>query len=145
MNNLIHWDPFRELNRLSNALGSGRTELARSEGREWAPAVDISEDDESFIITADLPDVSKEDVNVSVQHGCLTLSGERKLEKQEEDKEKKYHRIERSYGSYTRSFSLPKNVDAAAVKANFQNGVLNIILPKVAAEEGPDKIQVEID
>ncbi|MDF1812509.1 MAG: Hsp20/alpha crystallin family protein [Verrucomicrobiales bacterium] len=145
MNSLTHWDPFKELNRLSTILGSGKPALAQAEHREWAPAVDISEDDESFIIKADLPDVDKDDVNVTVQNGYLTLSGERRMEKEEEDKKKKYHRIERSYGSYTRSFALPENVDGGAVKAKFKDGVLHIVLPKVAPEESHSKVEIEID
>ena len=86
MSNLISWDPFKELNRLSSILGNPKSELAKAEHREWAPAVDISEDDEAFIITADLPDVKKEDVRVTVENGHVTLSGERRFEKEEEDK-----------------------------------------------------------
>ena len=137
MSSLTTWDPFKELSRLSSMLGH-RGELSKTDHREWAPAVDISEDDDAFNISADLPDVKKEDVNVSVENGYLTLSGERRFEKEEEDKKKKYHRIERSYGSYTRSFALPENVDETAVKAEFKNGVLNIVLPKQEIEERSD-------
>lgn len=142
MNHLTSWDPFKELNRL---LEGGSTELAKSQGREWAPAVDIVEDDESFTITADFPDVKKEDVKVSVEKGVLTLSGERHLETEEEDKKKKYHRIERKYGSYVRSFALPDNVDGSAVKAEFKEGVLRINLPKVSPEEGGNKVEIEVN
>lgn len=142
MNHLTSWDPFKELNRL---LEGGSTELANSQGREWAPAVDIVEDDETFTITADFPDVKKEDVKVSVEKGVLTLSGERHLETEEEDKKKKYHRIERKYGSYVRSFALPDNVDGSSVKAEFKEGVLRINLPKVSEEEAGNKVEIEVN
>ena len=145
MSNLITWDPFKELSRLSTILGNGESELAKSENREWAPAVDIVEDETSFMITADLPDVKKEDVKVIVQNGHLTISGERKFEKEEEDKKKKYHRIERRYGSYTRSFALPDVVDGTAVKAEFKEGVLNVTLPKITTEDAPGHVEVEIE
>ena len=145
MSNLISWDPFKELHRLSTILGHGKGELDKAEHREWAPAVDIDEDDDAFRITADLPDVKKEDVNVAVQNGYLTLSGERRFERDEEDKKKKYHRIERSYGAYTRSFALPDNVDGSAVKAEFKEGVLRVTLPKVDVEDDPGKIEIEVE
>ena len=147
MNSLTTWDPFKELNRLSNIFGGlhPRTELDNATGNGWTPAVDIVEDDTSFTISADLPEVKKDDVNVAVENGYLTLSGERKFEKEEEDKKKKYHRIERSYGSYTRSFALPDNVDGTAVKAEFKEGVLKVILPKVEHEDKPGKVEIAID
>ena len=146
MSNLISWDPFKELNRLSTVLGATPTsELAKAEHREWAPAVDISEDDEAFTITADLPDVKKEDVKVTVENGHVTLSGERRFEKEEEDKKKKYHRIERSYGSYFRSFALPENVNGEAVEAKFKKGVLKVKLPKVVTQEGEGKVRIKVE
>ena len=134
---LANWHPFQELNELQNRLSTlfGRrssSELAESGWTaDWAPAVDIAEDDQEFLITADLPDVKKEDVKVTCEDGLLTISGERKHESEEKDKKKKYHRIERSYGSYTRSFRVPSEVDQKAVKARFDNGVLKVHLPKV--------------
>jgi len=142
MNKLTTWDPFKELSKLSSLLSSPI--LEKAELREWAPAVDISEDEKSFIIKADLPEVKKEDIKVTVEHGYLTLSGERKFEKEEEDKKKKYHRIERSYGSYTRSFALPSNVDGSAVKADFKDGVLQVILPKIKPDKGSGKVEVTV-
>ena len=114
MNALIRWDPFREMDDLHNrltkffglALARGTTggqELMTV--AEWATSVDISEDDKEWLLKADLPEVKKEDVKVSVENGVLTVTGERKFEKEEKDK--KYHRIERSYGNFLRSFTLP--------------------------------------
>ena len=145
MSSLITWDPFKELSRLSTILGNDREELAKSGNQEWAPAVDIAEDEKSFTITADLPDVKKDDVKVTIQNGHLTISGERKFEKEEEDKKKKYHRIERCYGAYTRSFALPENVDGTAIKAEFKDGVLHVTLPKIASEVAPGQVEVEIE
>jgi len=143
------WDPFRELgqiqNRIANLLTSSETgsRLTPPEA-DWAPAVDIAEDDHSYTITADLPDVKKEDVSVKVEEGILILSGKRETEIEEEDKEKKYHRVERSYGSYLRRFELPDTVDAEAVAAKFREGVLTISLPKVPAVE-PKQVEVTVD
>jgi len=95
---------------------------------EWSPPVDIVEDDKEYVIKAELPEVKKEDVKVSVENGLLAISGERKLEKEEKDK--KYHRVERAYGYFARSFSLPDAVDADQVKADFKDGMLTIHVPK---------------
>lgn len=95
---------------------------------DWSPRVDISETDKEYLVRAELPDVAKEDMHLSVDNGVLTIRGEKKQEK--EEKGKKFHRIERHYGSFSRSFTLPDNVDAAAIKAAFKDGVLNVTLPK---------------
>jgi len=112
---------------------------------EWAPAVDLAEDDENYTIPADLPDVKKEDMKLSVENGYLTLSGERRHESEDKDSKKKYHRIERSYGSYQRRFALPENVDANKISANFEDGVLEVTIPKIAEKEEKGKIDVPID
>ena len=147
MNSLINWDPFRELTDFASLLRSPgvKSELARAGTGDWAPAVDIAEDDESYIISADLPEVKKEDVNVSVENGYLTISGERRHESEDEDSNKKFHRVERSYGSYMRRFGVPDHVDAENIKASFQDGVLQVTLPKIEIEEKPGKIDVDID
>ena len=148
MNRLINWDPFKEMNQISNLL---RHSSARGGGSpletvgDWAPAVDISEDETGFTITADLPDVSRDDVKVSVENGSLTISGERRHESEDEDTGKKFHRIERSYGSYSRSFAVPDNVDSGNITASFRDGVLNVTLPKVELEDRPGKIDVNVD
>ena len=135
MNTLTRWEPFKELedlqNRLSNLFGrrtcsphgeSGGITLA-----EWAPLVDITEDDKEWVVKADLPEVKKEDVKVTVENGVLTITGERKFEKEEKDK--KYHRIERSYGNFLRSFTLPDAADELE-GPEFKDGVLKVRLPK---------------
>lgn len=111
-------------------------------GSDWAPRVDIAETDTSFEIKAEIPEVKKDDVHVSVDNGVLTLRGERKQEKEEQDK--KFHRVERFYGSFSRSFTLPENVDADAIKASFKDGVLTVELPKTQASK-PAAIAVRID
>lgn len=95
---------------------------------DWAPRVDVKETPEEFLIFAELPGVRKEDVKVTVKDGVLSLKGERKMEK--EEKNTKYHRVERHYGSFMRSFSVPEGVDETKVLADYKEGVLNVHLPK---------------
>jgi HSP20 family protein len=150
MNALSRWDPFRELedmqHRLSSVLGR-QTQRSQEGGREsmtvaeWAPLVDISEDDNEYLIKADLPEVKKEELKITVENGVLVLSGERKLEK--EEKGRKYHRIERAYGSFGRSFSLPDNADAEKVNAEFKDGVLKLHIAKSEAAR-PKQIEVKV-
>ena len=136
--NLVKWDPFVELEDVSKHLNrifnkfpahteSSRELLAMA---DWAPNVDITETDTAYLIKGEIPGVNKEDVKVNIEEGMLIMSGERKQEK--EEKGKKFHRIERSYGSFMRSFRLPDNVDESAVKAEFKDGMLNVTLPKSA-------------
>lgn len=144
---LTKWDPFRELedmfSRRTRALSwPGRGDQGLAAAGDWAPRVDIAETDTEFTIKAEIPDVNKEDVKVSIENGTLTLSGERKQEK--EEKNKKYHRIERFYGSFARSFSLPDNVDATKINAAFKDGILNLKIPKIA-EAKPKAIDVKIN
>src|SRR5207253_7631815 len=145
INTLTRWEPMELAdveNRLSRFFGR------RTNGREreditiadWEPLADITEDDKEYIIKAELPDVKKEDVKVTVENGVLTISGERKFEK--EEKKKKYHRIERAYGTFVRTFSLPDVADAGKVKAEFKNGVLTVHMPK--SEKAKAK-QVEVN
>lgn len=126
---ITRFDPFKELEEMSARLnrffapkkrnGDGGESLTIT---QWAPAVDVSETDKEFIIKAELPEVKKEDVKVSVEDGVLTIQGERKMEK--EEKGKKYHRIERSYGNFVRSFTLPKDADENKITAEFKDGLL---------------------
>ncbi len=149
MNTLVRWNPFRELedaqNRLStlfnrtSAPGNGHEESLTV--AEWSPLVDITEDDKEYAIKAELPDVKKEDVHVNVENGVLSISGERKFEK--EEKGKKYHRVERAYGSYYRSFSVPDDADAGKVNAEFKDGLLRVHLPK-GEKAKPKQIEVKI-
>jgi HSP20 family protein len=128
------WDPFRELSEFQNRLGSWFGRSPAQKGQEsgtisqWSPAVDIIEDDKEFLIKAELPDVKKDDVHVTVENGVITISGERKFES--EVKHKRYHRVERSYGNFTRSFSLPDGSDSSKVRAEFKDGVLQVHLQK---------------
>lgn len=143
---LVKWDPWREIedmfDRYTRAVDRPLSrELAISEGG-WAPRVDIAETDKEFLIKAELPEIRKEDVKVEVNNGVLTLRGERKQEK--EEKGKKFHRIERSYGSFTRSFTLPENVDQSRIKASFKDGMLNIQLQKTEAKQ-PRAIEVKVE
>jgi HSP20 family protein len=108
---------------------------------DWTPSVDISETDGEYQIKAEIPDVKKEDVKVTLEDGVLTIQGERKHEK--EEKGKKYHRIERSYGSFVRTFSLPDVIDEEKVKAEFKEGVLNLSLPK-SEKAKPKAIDVKV-
>ena len=146
---LVRWDPFRELEEVSDRLNRmfARPAAARTNGKEtmivadWAPSVDISETDGEYQIKAEIPDVKKEDVKVTLEDGVLTIQGERKHEK--EEKGKKFHRIERSYGSFVRTFSLPDVIDEEKVKAEFKDGVLNLHLPK-SEKAKPKAIEVKV-
>lgn len=146
---LVRWDPFRELEEMSDRLNRmiSRPASPRTNGKEtmvvadWTPSVDISETDGEYLIKAEIPDVKKEDVKVTLEDGVLTIQGERKHES--EEKGKKYHRVERSYGSFVRSFSLPDLVDEEKVKADFKDGVLNLQLPK-SEKAKPKAIEVKV-
>jgi HSP20 family protein len=135
---------------LRHGLGSllGRSPAQRPEGQEelmaaaeWAPLVDISEDDKEYLIEAELPEVNKEDVKVTAEDGRLTILGERKFEK--EEKNRKYHRVERAYGSFGRSFSLPVDASPAKVSAEFKDGVLTVHLAKDEKAK-PQHIEVKV-
>ncbi len=112
----------------------------RTEAASLTPAVDVMEEKDKYLITADLPGLKQEDINVEVDDNILKISGERKEEK--EEKEKKYHYVERSYGSFARSFTLLRNADAEKIKANYKNGELKLEVPKTE-EAKPKKISVE--
>jgi len=147
--NLVKWDPLRELEDVSNRLNRifGRLPARAERGREmlavadWSPSADITETDTAYLIKAEIPGVKKEDVKVSVQHGMLTMQGERKMEK--EEKGKKFHRVERSYGSFVRSFRVPADADENSVKAEFKDGMLNITLTK-SAKTKPEAVNVTV-
>lgn len=132
--NLTRFDPYRELtslqDRLNRALGStfGRSEREDETLAAWAPPVDITEEKDRILITAELPGFKNDEISIQTENGMLTLSGERRLEKESGDKA--YHRIERSYGRFVRSFSLPNNVDREKIQARFTDGLLQIELPK---------------
>ena len=129
---LKRWDPWTELEtmnrQLSRLLGDDHSLTFDDASGQWAPRVDIRETDEALLVQAELPGIDKKDVKLEVRDGVLTLSGERRYEK--DVKEENVHRIERSYGSFARSFSLPTNVDAEKVEAHMKDGVLEVRLPK---------------
>ena len=130
--NLMRWDPFREVaslqDRLNRAFG-GRTERDDEMSlAAWAPPVDIAEEKDRILITAELPGFKENEIEIQTENGMLTLRGERRFEKEADGKN--YHRVERSYGQFVRSFSLPNNVDRERIKATFKNGLLEVELPK---------------
>jgi HSP20 family protein len=126
----LTWDPFR------SDLVPSAEELS---SRTWLPPVDVRETGEAYVISAELPGLTRKDIQITFENGVLRLAGERKLEK-DEDKDN-YHRIERAYGSFSRSFTLGSGVDADRVTATFQDGVLTITVPK-AEETKPRKIDI---
>lgn len=150
MNALKRWNERKVAEAWQHALGSlvNRPSNPWPEGQEeplavaeWAPLVDISEDDQEYVIKAELPAVNKDDVKVTAEEGTLTIMGERKFEK--EEKGKKYHRVERAYGSFGRSFSLPDDASPAKVTAEFKDGVLTVHLTKTAKAR-PQQIEVKV-
>ena len=146
MTMLTRWDPFRELNLLQDRMNRlfqdygprGEQELTAG---NFAPPVDIYEDEHNITVKAELPGIDPKDVDVRVENNTLTIKGERKFEK--EEKEENFHRIERRYGSFVRSFTLPNTVDTDNVKAEYENGVLKIQLAK-RAEAKPKQIKVNV-
>ena len=146
---LTRWNPFKELEDMEKRLSGylGRPVVRTESGKEamtvaeWSPRVDITEDDKEYVIKADLPDVKKEDIKLTVLDNVMSISGERKYEK--EEKGKKYHRVERSYGSFMRSFTVPDDADASKVSAEYKDGVLNAHLPK-SEKPKPKSIEVKV-
>jgi HSP20 family protein len=150
MNTLTRWNQLRQLEALQHGLGSlfSRSPAQWPEGQEepmavaeWAPLVDISEDDKEYRIKVELAEVKKEDVKVTAEEGTLTIMGERKFEN--EEKGRKYHRVERAYGSFGRSFSLPDDASPAKVSAEFKDGVLTVHLVKDEKAK-PQHIEVKV-
>lgn len=147
---LIRWRPTRdlvgirdEMNRLFDSFFTGwperRKDLLAS---EWAPSIDVAETDEEIVVTAELPGVKQDEVDITITDDVLTLKGEKKEEK--EVKEKNYHRVERSYGSFQRSISLPTGVKSDEAKAAYKDGVLHITVPK-AEEAKPKQIKIDVE
>ncbi len=132
-------DPINSLRLFEDAVTRLMSEPRTS--RPWSPAVDIVETENELVLKADLPDVKLEDIDVRVENQTLSIKGERKLEKDFADKG--YHRIERSYGSFMRSFAVPNSVDTEKVSADYKNGVLTIALPKKEAAK-PKQVKVEV-
>jgi HSP20 family protein len=143
---IIRWDPFRDMVTLRERMNKLFEDMAASRGEEkdlttssWAPAVDIYETENEVVLTAEIPGIEEKDVEIKVEDNTLTLRGERKFEK--ETKEENYHRIERAYGSFFRSFTLPNYVDQDKIEAEHENGILKIRMPK-RAELKPRKVKI---
>ena len=156
MNTLVRWDPFRTRwnplkdredldRRLASVLGTHET--PDHGGKEaltvaqWSPLVDITEDDKEYLIKAELPEMKKEDVRLTVENEVLAISGERTFEK--EEKGEKYHRVERAYGSFVRRFSLPEDADGSKVTADFKDGMLQVHLQK-SQKAKPKAIEITV-
>ena len=145
------WNPFTEFENLQTQMrslfaltGNGGADLLSGGDNfaDWSPAVDVSEDDKEYTITADLPNVDKDNVKVTENDGLLTISGERRRD--QEEHKKTWHRVERSYGKYVRSFQLPEEVDHNKIDAIFKDGVLKISLPKSGEKKKKELAGVEI-
>jgi HSP20 family protein len=145
--NMVRWDPFRELetfssrlNRFFNQAAPGTSDDAAAFA-DWSPAIDFEESDREYLVKADVPDVQKDDIKVNVEDGVLSVEGERRQTKEETTK--KFHRIERAYGSFVRRLVLPSDVDQQNVSAELTNGVLRIRLPKSDSAK-PRSVQVKV-
>ena len=145
---VIKWEPFRDVDDVFNRFVAETLRrwpnAAAGEGRaacDWAPAADVSETEGEYLIKADLPEVRKEDVSITVQDGVLTLSGERRQEKREDSE--KLHRVERAFGSFARRFALPENADEQGIRAESRDGVILIHIPKQAVVQ-PQPRQITI-
>jgi HSP20 family protein len=145
--NVIRWDPFSDVNTMFDRMLSGRCwprVALEGDGKElqWSPSADISETDKEYVIRAELPAVKKEDVQVTLDNGIISIKGERKQQK--EDKNEKFHRVESVYGSFERSFTVPDNVNSDAIKCESKDGVLTVHIPKTAAsKQKPKQIAVQ--
>lgn len=143
--NITRWEPFREFEDMFRQYPSFFSRsMRRFEGDEasWRPLADISETDAEYVIKAELPEVKKEDVKVTFDHGVLTIAGERRQEKRQNDENE--IRVESFYGSFSRSFSLPDNVDAKAIRAESKDGVLRVRIPKTTPAQPEKAIAIEI-
>jgi HSP20 family protein len=147
---LVRWDPFREFTQIQDRLNRVFTDAYGRQGSDegfltsgaWVPPVDIYQNgDTELVLKAELPDMVREDIDVTVDNGTLTIKGEKKFAG--EPKEEQFHRIERRYGVFSRSFSLPQTVDATKVSAEYKNGVLTVRLP-VREEAKPRSIKVDV-
>ena len=146
MSTIDRWDPFRNLSTLQEQVNRLFETSYRGRGDNsalttWAPAVDIYETENELVLKADLPDVDEKDLDIQIENNMLTIRGERKFN--HEVKEDNYLRIERTYGAFSRSFSLPNTVNAEAIKAEYKNGVLRVELPK-RAESKPRQVKVNV-
>jgi HSP20 family protein len=145
--NLARWDPFQDLLAIQDemnqvfgrALGRGDRAAGERATRAWAPALDIAERTDAYVVTVEVPGIEPEQLEITLEDGVLTISGERRFEA--ETKEQQYHRVERSYGAFRRSITLPARVKADAIDASFEDGLLQVVVPK-AEEAKPRRIEV---
>jgi HSP20 family protein len=139
------YDPVSEINRMFDDMLSNQARQPRgrqsTEITEWAPAIDVVTDDGNLVLTAELPGVKQEDVNITLHEGVLTISGERKTEQEEE--RGGYYVRERRYGSFSRSLSVPEGVDESKIHARYENGVLEVTVEGAAVVQEPKRIQIE--
>jgi HSP20 family protein len=146
---LVRWEPVRELNslqsemnRLFNTFFDTPTTGGNGDGaRRWIPSMDVVETESHYVLRADLPGLGEEDVSIELDDNVLTVSGERKAE--HEERQEGYYRVERAFGGFSRSLTLPKGIDASAVTAEFDNGVLEVRIPK-PEERKPQKISIGV-
>ncbi len=148
MNTLTQWNPFREMEALQSRVLRALHPSSNASGGEtrgltdWTPVVDISEDDNEYLVHAEIPEIPRDQVNINVENGQLTFTGSRSFE--EESKDRKYHRVERAYGSFSRTFSLPDDVDVERIHAEYKDGMLKIHMPK-SENARPRRIEVKVD
>jgi HSP20 family protein len=142
------WNPFQEMERMLQEMdrmfNGGRTRLperTKAMGTEWYPVADVMEDEKEYVVKVELPEVKKEDVKVTIEHGSLCIRGERKAEK--EEKAKHFRRLERAYGRFERSFSLPDETETAKISSEFKDGLLTVHLPR-NPEAKPKTIEVKV-
>ena len=142
---LVRWDPVRELdslqsdmNRLFDSFFQGRPANGGA-GRRWIPAIDLAETEDHLVLRADLPGMDEKDLDIEIKDGVLTVSGERKTE--HESKDEGFYRVERGFGRFSRSLSLPDGIDADKISANFDRGVLEVKIPKPEATK-PHRVQI---
>src|SRR5512133_1744307 len=150
MTTMMRWDPFQDLRSaqdemaqmspmLAHALGLHTQQQASATATAWAPALDISERKDAYLVTVELPGLKPEDLDITMEDGLLTIQGERQFT--QESSEQQFHRVERRYGAFRRSITLPAHVMAEGIEASFEDGVLQILVPK-AEEATPRRIQV---
>ena len=142
--NITRWEPFREMEgifRQYSPFFAGALRRNNGEGGVWAPVADITETDKEYLIKAQLPEVKREDVKITFDNGVITIAGERRME--QEQQEANEIRVESFYGTFSRSFALPDNIDANAIKAEQKDGVLKVRIPKTM-EAAPRKIAIEV-
>ena len=138
---LTRWDPFAELGERQTRFDRMFDELTDGRERAWTPAIDIERDNGNLVVRADIPGIKPEDVKIEVENNILTISGERKSER--EDRKDGYYRVERAFGSFRRSLKLPEGVDPESVQASFERGVLEVHVPK-PEDRKPRKVEISV-